>query len=235
MSKNNGLYEDAVFAYAVNAVMQIQLNEWDNNPALNAEFMPSSKHKKMMKRIHAKVDRQVQWNSNYKPLKRIAACVIVSLALFTCVFAPVQAVQQAVITTVIEWYDKFTSFVYFSESVNNKTSLKDLRVEYWPDGYDTLVVDEKYDTLFSMAYMNKRGDIAYVKISNINENNLTAIDNEHSSFYPFEFDNKKAFLAVTNSRENILIWEDNGFSYHVICNESITELIKIAQSIEQLK
>lgn len=165
-------------------------------------------------------------------LQRVGICCCVLFTLAGLVFVPVQAVQQAVINTVMEWYDGFTSFVFKSDGGKTPSALPEtLRVTYWPQGYDTLIDEYISEEVISRSYETKTKKISSVYIQIIDDGAEMSSDNEHTQHYQITFDNITAIWGVSDEARNSLTWASDGYVFYVSTDESLQEAIKIAQGI----
>ncbi|MEG0304536.1 MAG: DUF4367 domain-containing protein [Oscillospiraceae bacterium] len=228
--------EEALFAYAAKVITLIQLEEWTNDPALETEIVRSPASEKRMKHLFAKARRAekwAMWETQYKPMKRTLTALAASLALVTCLFAPVHAVQQAVISTVISWYEKFVSFSFLSDSSYVVSLTDNFSVGYWPEGYDKIVNAEKNRFMFSEARVNINGDVTSI-YAKVLETLLDAnLDNENAKISTnFSFNEKSANLSVSEDGVTHLLWYDGNILLEVSSKENLNEIMKIIESIK---
>lgn len=227
--------EEALFAYAAKAITLIQLEEWTDDPALEEEIVRSQAGEKRMKRLLAKARRAEKWavwETQYKPIKRALTTAAASLALVTCLFAPVQAVQQAVISTVISWYEKFASFSFVSDSSYVVALPDNFSVEYWPEGYDEIVNAEKNRFMFSEARANTNGDVTSVYVQIIEFTANANFDNENAKISTnFSFNEKNANLSISEDGLTHLLWYDGNIMIEICSKENLNEIVKIAENI----
>ena len=100
------------------AVLEASAYEQRQLPPLNdlnqlypaSDFLKQKNHK-----IDSDEKRRQKLFMLKKAGKRITASIACLLAVFTWIFAPVEAVQDAVISTVIEWRDKFNQIIFSSK------------------------------------------------------------------------------------------------------------------------
>ena len=162
--------------------------------------------------------------------KRITASIACLLAVFTCIFAPVEAVQDAVISTVIEWRDKFNQIIFSSDSKLHSLPAT-IHIKYWPSGY---YVESTYqdNSRFHMAAVNKDGLYSTVEILLMDEPQTVLLDNEYSDYYRISFGSNDALWTCHESGNNILTWADQNVLYQVTTAASLNEAIYIAENIE---
>ena len=152
-----------------------------------------------------------------------------AISIFSCTMLPVKAVREAVITTLIEWHDKFVSVIY----VNDESSVTtfDITPSYIPNGFSQVeTTDENsgfYYGQFSDSH-NNWFDILVIPIENTQE---TFLDNEFSTYYSINFNGIQAIWGIMNDGSNTLLWERGTLSFQVCGNLDLTELIKISEKI----
>lgn len=228
--------EEALLAYAAKAITLMQLDEWASDSALEAEIVRSPAGEKRMKRLLAKARRAEKWavwERKYKPMKRALTALAASLALVTCLFAPVYAVQQAVISTVISWYEKFVSFSFVTDSPYVVSLPDDFSVGYWPEGYDAIVKKEQNNSLFWEMRKNSDGEITSVYAKIIEVVLDTNLDNENAKISTnFSFNEKQANLSVSEDGVTHLLWYDGNILLEVSSKENLNEIVKIAENIK---
>lgn len=143
--------------------------------------------------------------------------------------APVKAVREAVITTLIEWHDKFVSVLY----VNDESSVTTFHITplYIPNGFSPVETPDEnsgfYYAQFSDSH-NNWFDILVIPIENTQE---TFLDNEFSTYYSINCNGIQAIWGIMSDGSNTLLWERGTLSFQVCGNLDLTELIKISEKI----
>lgn len=142
---------------------------------------------------------------------------------------PVKAVREAVITTLIEWHDKFVSVLY----VNDESSVTTFHITplYIPNGFSPVETPDEnsgfYYAQFSDSH-NNWFDILVIPIENTQE---TFLDNEFSTYYSINCNGIQAIWGIMSDGSNTLLWERGTLSFQVCRNLDLTELIKISEKI----
>ena len=98
---------DALLEFAVLEASAYEQRQLPPLNDLNQLYPASDFLKQKIHKIDSDEKRRQKLFMLKKAGKRITASIACLLAVFTCIFAPVEAVQDAVISTVIEWRDKF--------------------------------------------------------------------------------------------------------------------------------
>ena len=84
--------------------------------------MPSLEQKKMdrlLKQAKRKQERKGAWRAT----KRLFVVATTVVTAFACILMPVQAVQEAVVSTVLNWRDQFVEILYSKEDDPNAVIL----------------------------------------------------------------------------------------------------------------
>lgn len=197
---------------------------------LNQLYPASDFLKQKIHKIDSDEKRRQKLFMLKKAGKRITASIACLLAVFTCIFAPVEAVQDAVISTVIEWRDKFNQIIFSSDSELHSLPAT-IHIKYWPSGY---YVESTYqdNSRFHMAAVNKDGLYSTVEILLMDEPQTVLLDNEYSDYYRISFGSNDALWTCHESGNNILTWADQNVLYQVTTAASLNEAIYIAENIE---
>lgn len=163
-------------------------------------------------------------------IKRFFITLTAAISIFSCTMLPVKAVREAVITTLIEWHDKFVSVIY----VNDESSVTTFHIipSYIPKGFSQVEVPDEssgfYYGQFSDSH-NNWFDILVLPIENTQE---TFLDNEFSTYYSINFNGIQAIWGIMNDGSDTLLWERGTLSFQVCGNLDLTELIKISEKIK---
>lgn len=163
-------------------------------------------------------------------IKHLFITLTATISIFSCTMLPVKAVREAVITTLIEWHDKFVSVIY----VNDESSVTTFHIipSYIPKGFSQVEVPDEssgfYYGQFSDSH-NNWFDILVLPIENTQE---TFLDNEFSTYYSINFNGIQAIWGIMNDGSNTLLWERGTLSFQVCGNLDLTELIKISEKIK---
>ena len=107
---------DALLEFAVLEASAYEQRQLPPLNDLNQLYPASDFLKQKIHKIDSDEKRRQKLFMLKKAGKRITASIACLLAVFTCIFAPVEAVQDAVISTVIEWRDKFNQIIFSSNS-----------------------------------------------------------------------------------------------------------------------
>ncbi len=184
-----------------------------------------------MKKLFAHERRKEFLKKAFNYGRRAAAVFVVAVTILFCMLLFNPEVRAAVKNTVVEWYDKFTSFI-FQEENSDIDEKKEWQPEYLPAGYRKNSV-EKLGRATNIEYTNDLGGAIYFSYRpDGNDTNISA-DNENHVFENDTIDGHEAYIikATKDGFENGLIWNLDGYTFNIWSELPIKELIKIAKSI----
>ncbi len=222
---------DAMIALVVAEAEAREMAAMPSLQEMNEAFQPSERFQQKMDKLMRSVRNRQRLRRWKKAAKRTALCAAVLLSVFSCMMLPVKAVREAVVTTVLDWQDKFVSVVFDAQG-NDGPDLPDtIELSYIPEGFslqepvlqDTDCYEITYkggETYFAVTVMRMEGP------QNI------GIDNERTGFYQIQFDSHNALWSFSDKGTNTLIWHDDGFVYQVGGTIELNEIIRIAENIK---
>lgn len=218
---------DALIAMIVTEAQDRELAQMPSLEEMNEDFQPSEKFQRKMEALVHDTKRKAERKKRLLDIKRFFITLTAAISIFSCTMLPVKAVREAVITTLIEWHDKFVSIIY----VNDESSVTTFHIipSYIPKGFSQVEVPDEssgfYYGQFSDSH-NNWFDILVLPIENTQE---TFLDNEFSTYYSINFNGIQAIWGIMNDGSNTLLWERGTLSFQVCGNLDLTELIKISE------
>ena len=225
---NTKISFEALLQMAVTEADQRDLARLPSNQEMNDAFQPSQRlEKKVEKTLHQRQTARrrrtaLRWARN-------AAVVVLGIwVVFTGALVPVQAVQQAAYSTLLEWKEEFTSLFVSSDSAVVTALPEDIQVTYLPEGY-TLKSHVQNDLDCIFQYANSSNQLLIRLVQNYSQIDL---DNEYSGYYTITFDDISALWIQNDSSMNVLIYEKDDYLFYLAGSMDISELIKIAQGIK---
>lgn len=230
MDKKELIFESNL-SYAAKVLMEIEVKEAEKYVEYLEPFEVSKRFLKKKEKLLRKVENRELWRTQYLPLKRVAACLIVLFFVMGACFATVDAVQQAVIKTVIEWYETFTRIVFKVEQPEMSLSLDNVEVGYWPSGYDDIRVNEILPFSYTYACRNGLNKITFLKIKRIETQYDILLDNEFTGYKQFSLGEKDALLGSDTEGTNVLVWTERGYLIRISSPETVNEIVKIAENL----
>lgn len=221
---------DALIAMIVTEAQDRELAQMPSLEEMNEDFQPSEKFQRKMEALVHDTKRKAERKKRLLDIKRFFITLTAAISIFSCTMLPVKAVREAVITTLIEWHDKFVSIIY----VNDESSVTTFHIipSYIPKGFSQVEVPDEssgfYYGQFSDSH-NNWFDILVLPIENTQE---TFLDNEFSTYYSISFNGIQAIWGIMNDKSNTLLWESRALSFQVRGNLDLTEIIKISEGIK---
>lgn len=227
---NTKISFEALLQMAVTEADQRDLARLPSNQEMNDAFQPSQRlEKKVEKTLHQRQTARrrrtaLRWARN-------AAVVVLGIwVVFTGALVPVQAVQQAAYSTLLEWKEQFTSLFVSSDSAVVTALPEDIQVTYLPEGY-TLKSHVQNDLDCIFQYANSSNQLL-IQIRLVQNYSQIDLDNEYSGYYTLTFDDISALWIQNDSSMNVLIYEKDDYLFYLAGSMDISELIKIAQGIK---
>ena len=227
---NTKISFEALLQMAVTEADQRDLARLPSNQEMNDAFQPSQRlEKKVEKTLHRRQTARrrrtaLRWARN-------AAVVVLGIwVVFTGALVPVQAVQQAAYSTLLEWKEQFTSLFVSSDSAVVTALPEDIQVTYLPEGY-TLKSHVQNDLDCIFQYANSSNQLL-IQIRLVQNYSQIDLDNEYSGYYTITFDDISALWIQNDSSMNVLIYEKDDYLFYLAGSMDISELIKIAQGIK---
>lgn len=216
------------------AVIDDYTEDIDSIPSKN-ELMKiisfSAEFELRMKKLLAHEQRKETLTTTLKFGKRAAAIFIVATSIFFCTLLLNYEVRAAVKNTVIEWYNKFTSFIFQGEASDTGVQ-KEWRPQYLPQGYLESTV-EKLGKATDIEYVNDEGGVIYLSYRPEENDTSISVDNENHIIESIIINGHEAYTvkAAKDDFENGVIWSMDKYTFNIWSQLPIEELIKISQSL----
>ena len=221
---------DALIAMIVTEAQDRELAQMPSLEEMNEDFQPSEKFQRKMEALVHDTKRKAERKKRLLDIKRFFITLTAAISIFSCTMLPVKAVREAVITTLIEWHDKFVSVIY----VNDESSVTTFHIipSYIPKGFSQVEVPDEGSDLYYGQFSDSHNnwfDILVLPIENTQE---TFLDNEFSTYYSISFNGIQAIWGIMNDKSNTLLSESRALSFQVRGNLDLTEIIKISEGIK---
>ena len=221
---------DALIAMIVTEAQDRELARMPSLEEMNEDFQPSEKFQRKMEALVRDTKRKAERKKRLLDIKRFFISVTAAISIFSCTMLPVKAVREAVITTLIEWHDKFVSIIYVNEE--SPVTTFHITPSYIPEGFSQVEVPDEGSDLYYGQFSDSSNswfDIIVLPIENKQE---TFLDNEFSTYYSISFNGIQAIWGIMNDKSNTLLWESRALSFQVRGNLDLTEIIKISEGIK---
>lgn len=127
---------DALIAMIVTEAQDRELAQMPSLEEMNEDFQPSEKFQQKMEALVRDTKRKANRKQRLLDIKHLFITLTAAISIFSCTMLPVKAVREAVITTLIEWHDKFVSIIY----VNEESSVSTFHItpSYIPEGFSEI-------------------------------------------------------------------------------------------------
>ena len=225
------LSTDALIAMIVTEAEERELSELPDIEAMNEAFHPSERFQRKMAALLRKADRRSAYKKAKATAKKLFIAMTVSVSVLFCCLLPAKAVREAVVTTIIEWHDKFVSVIFTSDGTQTEGSFPSISLGFMPDDFiltdSSLPNEDRYYTLFE----GPNGAWLSIRALPVQDEQPTFLDNEFSSYYSIEFASHQGLWGIRADNANVLHWEDDGLSFKLSGSLDISEIIQIAENI----
>ncbi len=222
---------DIAMGLACDKGLDAELEEFRRYDSMPCRF--SREHVRSMKYILSHGGRKPapQPVKLHFSMKRIAACVMISIsfALCSCICFP--EVRAEVAGLLVEFYDEYLGITDENDSVI--TQEMEHRVPaYIPEGYE-LVKDNSTRYWGDRTYKNKEGKIIRY-YQNINTEATRYFDSEGamlSDVFVKEYKGKFLEYLDEDKKESVIMWTDGYYTYYITAELPYEELKAIAESV----
>ncbi|MFV0516851.1 MAG: DUF4367 domain-containing protein [Aminipila sp.] len=234
MDGKNHLF-DVLFRQAIIDNYEEELISIPNEKELSALYSFSDTHNARMKELFLREKRFVKLKNVQKWVRRcVAAIFVVAVILFSLAMT-VPEVRAAVKSVIIEWYDKFTQFT--SDQKLQKEPQSEAQI--WEPSYmiEGFAENERHGKLgqLTIVYYDLQSNI--ITFSYINQSNSIFVDNEDRKYYEREEKGVIYYIfeAEDSNKGNTIVWDKGDYRFSVNGQSPVSELLKIAESIEKSK
>lgn len=223
---------DALISLVVTEAEERELAAMPSLKEMNAQFHPSEQFQKKMERLLKKAHRKEEWNQIWGPTKKVLVAFTSVITVLTFTLLPVQAVQDAVVNTLIQWREGFINIVYSQEKDRQHFDVaSQVDLSYTPTGFTLTNEEVSNQDRYIAEFTSDSGSWYSVRVVDIGANQEIGIDNELTRYYTLDFDGHRAIWGIREDDSNSLVWEDYGLSFTIYGNPNISELIKVAEGI----
>lgn len=227
--------DDSVFeALFRQVIIDDYINEIDTIPpkeALMEMISFSPEFELRMKKLFSSDKRKDFLKKDLNYGKRAAAIFVMAITIMFGILLINPEVRAAVKNTVVEWYDKFTSFI-FQSGASNVNEQKEWKINHLPTGYYENSV-ETLGKIVMTKYINDHGDTIKFSFRPEENNTNISVDNENHTVESKTIQGHESYLikAMNDDFENGVIWSMDGYTFNIWSKLPIDELIKMVESI----
>lgn len=221
---------DALIAMIVTEAQDRELAQMPSLEEMNEDFQPSEKFQQKMEALVRDTKRKANRKQRLLDIKHLFITLTAAISIFSCTMLPVKAVREAVITTLIEWHDKFVSIIY----VNEESSVSTFHItpSYIPEEFSEIESSDEFNSLYYSQFKNPSNDWFHILVLPIESTQKMSLDSEFSTYYSVNFNGIQAIWGIMDDKSNTLLWESGTLSFQVRGNLDLTEIIKISEGIK---
>ena len=229
---NNQVSFDSLLRMAVRETYMDQVNSIPPEDELEKILHTDDNFKNKIRAIVRRENRNEKLIHFSRAATKVAVVVLVCISLTFASLMTAEAVRESVVTTILEWHDKFTRI--FIETDAELDKLPEIRFNYIPEGFE-LVVEGSYskDDYRIFLYKNTNNSFINIIIQGGKIDDSIFLDNEQSNIFIIKIDNIDC-LWKYNEYENQLLISLKDKIYTITSSLSIEEIIKIYKNIEIL-
>lgn len=222
---------EALFRQAIIDDYTEEIESTPPNEKLREMLSFSAEFELKMKRLLVREQRKETLSKVLKFTKRVAAVFIIVTSISFCMLLFNYEVRAAVKNTVIEWYDKFTTFIFQGEK-SNSGQHKEWRPQYIPAGYLEITV-EKIGKATDIEYTSDEGNVIHFSYRPKENDTTINVDNENHTIESRTINGYETYIieAIIDDFENGIIWSTDDYTFNIWSVLPVEELIKVAQSI----
>ena len=227
---NSNVKLESLVRLAVREDYMSYLDSIPGEKELEKILNPSPKFIDAINKILSKATRSETVAQFKKIASKVAVIVLICFSLSFSTLLTAKAVRESIVTTVLEWHDKFTKIFVTSDAPPQ--ALPEIRLNYIPEGFE-LVEEECYSfpDIFVFMYENPPQQFLRIVIELSRTYTIEQIDNENSSYHILSLDNKNC-IWINHNNENKLIIPFNLFTLNITSSLNLEEIIEIYKNIE---
>ncbi|WP_313339561.1 DUF4367 domain-containing protein [Sedimentibacter sp.] len=227
---------EVLLSYAVKESAIKEINEMPTEEQIKENVYFSATFENKMKKLLKKQKHKRILRSAYVYSKKIAVFVSVIISIGFGTLMTVEAVQKAVINTVVEWYEDHNGFIF--KNTSNKSAeeiLNESKIKlpaYIPEGFE-LSESEDYDSFKIYVYKNEEGKNLVFNATVVTDKNETFIDNEYTDYEIIEINGNEAYLFMGIEDNYVsIIWTDGNILYNISSDRNLIEIIRMVKSLK---
>ncbi|WP_312812772.1 DUF4367 domain-containing protein [Sedimentibacter sp.] len=229
---------EVLLSYAVKESAKKEINEMPTEEQIKESMNFSGEFENKMQGLIKKERHKRILKRAYVYSKKVAVFVSIIISIGFGTLMTAEAVQNAVISTVVEWYEDHNGFIFkntsdkSSEEILNESKIK--IPSYIPEGFE-LSESEDYDSFKLYVYKNEEGKNLVFNATVVTDKNETFIDNEHTDYEIIEINNNEVYLFSGKGRDYdyaSVIWTEGNIKYEIDSWIGVIEVIRIAKSLD---
>lgn len=229
---------EALLSYAVKESAMQEIKEMPNEEQIKEKIQLSETFENKMKTLinkqrYKRIAKEVYFYS-----KKVAVFVAVIISISFGTLMTAEAVQQAVINTVVEWYEDYNGFIF--ENTSGKSDIDILeeseikKLSYIPNGFE-LIESEEMAEYNIYIYGNEKGTNLVFSAEVVTDKSHTFIDNEHTDYEIIQINGKDVYL-LSGKGDNYdyasAMWIDGNIVYDIESWIGVIEVIRVVKSFK---
>lgn len=223
---------DALITMIVTEAQNRELAQMPSLEEMNEAFHPSEKFLDKMDSLVRETKSKAKHKQHILSIKRFFITFATVLSIFSCTMLPVKAVREVVVTTLLEWHDKFVSVMFIDDAGTSATDTFQVTTTYIPSGLTQIESSPNDSNTYYALYEDEQKHTFSIRILPIENVQVTSLDSEFSSYYSLNFDDTQAIWGIMDDGLNALLWEQNGLSFKISGYFDLSEIVKVAKGIE---
>lgn len=217
-------------------VLEAESRELERLPSIEKaeeEFKPSEKFEQRMEELIKKENQKEQRKKIWKTIRKFIVSISFTLSLFVMIMLPVRAVQNAVVSTLIEWKDKFATVIFFREGEEEiEKELPAIDILYVPDDFVLAEPVQARRGTYYARYVDSVGRVFFLRAVKLTNSQSYMVDNEFSSYYSISNDAEQLIWGTLKDGSSTLLWEEASITFQIIGDLDLSEMLKIYEGIQ---
>lgn len=183
---------------------------------------------KKIKNMIKQAIRKERNKLNIRRLPKIAAIILIVIAVFSTTIFSVEALRVRFLNMFIETQEEVTDITFEDSESQNEVLKNDNEPGYIPDGFKLTSIEE-IDNRTTLFYTNNNGDT--IDIDRYSTGNNIGIDTENAEYGNIKINGHDGFYSIKNGFATIVFKTDE-YAFLVTGNIDISEIKKIAENLK---
>lgn len=214
---------------SIREVNRKRLEAIPSDEEINSLYPESKVLKDNMIFMYRKNNRKYNFIEFSRRASTLIASILIMISLSCFPLLTAKAVRESVVTTVLDWKDKFTRI--FMESDIQIDVLPEIILNYIPYGYEIVNEDSiNSSSVLSATYKNNKNNYIRILINLKSNHSIYSVDNEFSNYYTLIIGDSTGTWVYTNDENKLIITKNNLF-INISGQISIEEIVQIYKNI----
>lgn len=229
---------EALLSYAVKESAIQEINEMPAEEQIKENIQFSEAFDYKMRKLISRQKYKKIAKRVYIYGKRVAVFVSIITSIGFGTLMTAEAVQQAVINTVVEWYEDHNGFIFENTSCKSNMDILEgseiKKPSYIPDGFE-LRESEEMAEYNIYIYGNEKGTNLVFSAEVVTDISHTFIDNEHTDYEIIQINGRDVYLFSgkdDNYEYALAIWIDGNIVYNIESWIGTIEVIRVVKSFK---